>query len=158
MMQIRYPASKPLFLGETVQRTITRYEIEAARHMRDKASKAFVDMYLAYAIDHVPVESGGDIGCVVSALYEMNLADLKGPLRWATLLLLQNQIELSIHICKLRFDSIAHRSAWREIPGEVWRSLRAILTVAPIYVRRRLSPLHSPVFSPAEWARLQALK
>lgn len=126
--------------------------------MREKAKKAFVDMYLAYAIDHVPVEEGGDIGCVVSALYEMNLEDLKGPIRWATIILLENQIEISIQILKLRIDSIADRSAWREVPTELWRGIKAILTVAPIYIRRRLSPVHSPVFSPAEWARLRALQ
>jgi len=115
-------------------------------------------MYLSYAIDKVPVEDAGDIGYIVSALYEMNIAEVKGPLRWATVLLLQNHLQLSIDLWKVRLDSIAHRSAWREMPGEVWRGFRALLTLAPIYVRRRLSPLHSPVFSPAEWDRLQALK
>lgn len=157
-MRLRRQGSKFRFLGNSVQRIITRYEVEATRFMRERAKKAFVDMYLSYAIDHVPVEDARDIGYIVSALYEMNVAEVKGPLRWATILLLQNHLQISIDLWKLRLDSIAHRSAWREIPREVWRGVYALLTLVPIYIRRRLSPLHSPVFSPAEWERLQAMK
>jgi len=137
---------------------ITRHEIEVARGMRERSAKTIVDIYLAFAVDRSPVEDGADIAWVVSQLHEMNLRELRKPIRLATVLLLQNHVELSIRIFRLRMRSVADRAAWRELPGEMWRGVRSFLTLAPIYVRRSLSPLHAPVLSPAEWQRLQAFR
>lgn len=137
---------------------ITRNEIEVARAMRERSRKTIIDIYIAFAVDRAPVEEGADIGWVVAELYEMNIRKLQKPIRWATIILLENQYELTKRLFTLRLQRVADRSAWREYPGEIWRGIRSFAILALVYVRRGLSPLHAPVLSPAEWERLRAFQ
>lgn len=137
---------------------ITRNEIEVARAMRGRSRKTIIDIYIAFAVDRAPVEDGADIGWVVSELHEMNVRELQKPIRWATVMLLENQYELTKRLFMLRLQRIADKSAWGEYPGEIWRGIVSFARLGIIYVRRGLSPLHAPVLSPAEWERLRALQ
>lgn len=137
---------------------ITRHEIEVTRSMRERSSRAVVDIYIAKAVDKAPVEPGADIAWVVAELYRMNVRELRKPIRWATILLLEDHLRLTRQLFRLRMQHIADNSAWRQAPGEIWRGLRSIATLAVIYARRRISPVHSPALSPAEWERLRAMQ
>lgn len=136
---------------------ITRNEIEVARSMRERSRKTIIDIYIAFAVDRAPVEEGADIAWVVSELHEMNVAELRKPIQWATVMLLENQYELTKRLFVLRLQRVADRSAWSEYPGEIWRGARSFFHLALLYLRRGLSPIHAPVLSPAEWERLQTL-
>lgn len=137
---------------------ITRHEIEVVRDMRERGKSTLLSIYIAFAVEKAPVEKGADIGWVVREVYSLNVRELRKPIRWATAIMLENHFDLTRQLFRLRLQRIADRSAWREFPGEVWRGARAFVSLAVIYARRRLSPLHSPAISPEEWERLQALQ
>ncbi len=137
---------------------ITRHEIQVLRDMRERSRGGILSVYIAFAVEKAPVEAGADIGWVVREVYSLNSRELRQPIRWATVILLENHFALIRQLFRLRMQRIADRSAWREAPGEIWRGVRSLAALATIYIRRRLSPLHSPALSPAEWERLQALR
>lgn len=130
---------------------ITRREVEMAKDMRNRATLAFIDVYLAY-LDGSEPELGTDMDEVFRVVWELN-SNLRKDFGWATWLYLRNQTELCGAMFVNKMRAVAREQRWREVPSVIGGTLRAYATLAKLALRF-VSPFQAPRFGMSDFQTL----